>query len=612
MLTHEPPTLATSPEPLKPEARRILGRLGTTNLVPVIRVLVGVSVVLLGTSAMSIWTAYVGFKETIAKEFKLQQLSGEIVHLDEVLTMSARMAASTGNLDWEGRYRQYEPQLIEAIEQVQQISPSPRAKKRKTDAANLKLVEMENQAFDLVEQGKLQAALDLLLGNEYEAQKEIYSSGITKTLEKIALETEGQLNNYRQRLFISFIFAVLCVLILIPSWILIGIQIRRYVEERESIQKSFQSSQRDLLSLNREMESKTEQIVAREKQILLENELLQADIGNLLEIVSGLEQGDFTLEAEVSERATGLVADVLNRLTEELTRTIKQVLRTAQEVSKGMTELEQLAIATAQKAEKQAESVLEVEVLMENVNNISRNTAQQAITANQTMQEGQAAIFQGQQSMTKMTQGIAALQSGQEQITRRAETLVDFVALASQFVRDQKRVAALTRVLAFNASTIAQRASEQSNPEQFTTVVQEFKIIANQINDLATETNRGLQVLQQRTDQLQIVASGLNQDVQDINELVSQFTQGVNQSSGIFENIKKITEQLVEVEEQVTLSSQEIAIAAQTTLRSVTAIAGVAQVTREEALATREKSSTLGKLARQLLERVQFFRLKNK
>jgi hypothetical protein len=41
----------------------------------------------------------------------LQQLSDEIIYLDEVLTMSARMAASTGNLEWENRYRTFEPKL---------------------------------------------------------------------------------------------------------------------------------------------------------------------------------------------------------------------------------------------------------------------------------------------------------------------------------------------------------------------------------------------------------------------------------------------------------------------------------------------------------------------
>ncbi len=42
---------------------------------------------------------------------RLQGLSGIITHLGEVLTMSARMGAATGDLKWEERYLGFEPQL---------------------------------------------------------------------------------------------------------------------------------------------------------------------------------------------------------------------------------------------------------------------------------------------------------------------------------------------------------------------------------------------------------------------------------------------------------------------------------------------------------------------
>ena len=41
-----------------------------------------------------------------------------IVHLDEVLTMAARMAAATGDMAWEERYRSAEPNLGAAIEEA--------------------------------------------------------------------------------------------------------------------------------------------------------------------------------------------------------------------------------------------------------------------------------------------------------------------------------------------------------------------------------------------------------------------------------------------------------------------------------------------------------------
>ncbi len=51
------------------------------------------------------WSAYEGPREASQngqRNLRLGELSGTITHLDEVLTMSARMAASTGDLEVAG------------------------------------------------------------------------------------------------------------------------------------------------------------------------------------------------------------------------------------------------------------------------------------------------------------------------------------------------------------------------------------------------------------------------------------------------------------------------------------------------------------------------------
>lgn len=47
--------------------------------------------------------------------FSIHELESQITHMDEVLTMSARMAAATGDLAWEQGYHRYEPNLTSAI-----------------------------------------------------------------------------------------------------------------------------------------------------------------------------------------------------------------------------------------------------------------------------------------------------------------------------------------------------------------------------------------------------------------------------------------------------------------------------------------------------------------
>jgi twitching motility protein PilJ len=340
-----------------------------------------------------------------------------------------------------------------------------------------------------------------------------------------------------------------------------------------------------------------------------ESEALQAEVGHILEVVSAVEDGDLTVQAEVSDRATGLVADTLNRLIEELAKVMATVLSNAQQVTQGAEALEQLAVTTAQQAQQQASSVVEVQVLMQEVNALSQDNAEQSVAANTAVRQAQSAVTEGEQQMTEMTAGIATLQGGTDQIVRRVQALTEFVDLTSQVAKDQKRVAALTRTLALNASLLSNRASEQQDPEQFASVAREFETIATQVNDLAVQANQSLLLLQQRTDRMQTVVSGLKQDVQEIYQLVNGFTMGVVHSRQVFENIKIVTQQVARVEERVNQSSQAIAGAAQNTLQSIQDIATVALETERQASFTREQSGAMGELARNLLDIVKFFRV---
>ena len=144
-------------------------------------VLVMTSVVLAGFG----WSSYHLYRDAQAatqRHLRIEELLAAIIHLDEVLTMSARMAAFTGDLQWENRYRRFEPQLDAAIKEATALAPGAHSGEAaaETDAANIKLVEMENRAFDLVRQGRAEEAKAVLFSDEYETQKQVYAQGMTR------------------------------------------------------------------------------------------------------------------------------------------------------------------------------------------------------------------------------------------------------------------------------------------------------------------------------------------------------------------------------------------------------------------------------------------------
>jgi twitching motility protein PilJ len=341
----------------------------------------------------------------------------------------------------------------------------------------------------------------------------------------------------------------------------------------------------------------------------VQNNIFQDEISHLLDVVSELELGDLTVKAEVSPHATGLIADTLNRLSEQLAEVLAAVLQTAQQVTLRTDRLEQLAIAVSQNAEQQEGLVVQARLGIEDVNQLAQNAAQQAIAANRAVQRVRSAVRQGEEQIIYLTASIESLQAATVQMVQRIKNLGEFVALAKQFVLDQKRLASLTQVLATNASMVAARALEQRDPQQFVSVAREFETIATQVNTLATQTNQGLAVLQQRTGFVDVVVSGIEQDVRDVNSLVSDFTKSVDSSEQSFTNIATVTEELSDIGIAVTDSSSSIAEAVKFSLASIQNIEAIAERSASQAQFTRDQSGKMGKLARQLLERVQFFRL---
>jgi methyl-accepting chemotaxis protein PixJ len=146
------------------------------------------------------------------------------------------------------------------------------------------------------------------------------------------------------------------------------------------------------------------------------------------------------------------------------------------------------------------------------------------------------ALNQGQQKMAKLLQQLGNLQQGTGQIANRTQSLEEFIETATQFSREQKRVAVLTKVLSFNATLLSTRAIKEQDPAQFNSIAHEFEAVATQVSSLAVSTNLSLRLLQQRTTQIQTVTSGLNEDLSEMDKLLQNLMATVGDSQQEFSN----------------------------------------------------------------------------
>jgi twitching motility protein PilJ len=351
------------------------------------------------------------------------------------------------------------------------------------------------------------------------------------------------------------------------------------------------------------------QIQAQNKVIVEESDVLQADVGHILDVVSAVEDGDLTVEADVSDRATGLVSDTLNRLIEQLGQVLGQVLVSAQQVSTRSGNLEELAKTVSGNAIAQAQEAQRVLELTRQVQASANSSADRVNQSNQSLADMGSTIEQGQGELDTMNLSIGVLEQGTDRIVQQMKALGEFVGLAEQFVQDQGQIASLTQVLALNATLVAARASEQRDPRQFMVVAREFEAIANQVSGLAKQTNDGLLSLQQRTNQIQDVVLTIDSEVQGLGALVSGFTTGVEQANEVFGNVRAVTGRVTKAGEAVAQSNQEIVNAAQQTAKAMDDIASLADRTAQLTQNTQAQAEQMENLSAQLLKTIQFFRL---
>jgi len=188
----------------------------------------------------------------------MAELNGVIVQLDEVLTMSACMAAATDDPKWEQRYRSFEPKLDAAIKEAMKLVPAAGLgdMAAKTDAANIALVGMEHRAFEMVRQGRADEATSILFGDEYARQKVTYAEGMKEFSAVIDGEIANTLAEDRHDAFVHVgITGVIAALLALIWGVLLSVT-RRWRAALATNEDRLIRQSEDLAKLNRSLDAK--------------------------------------------------------------------------------------------------------------------------------------------------------------------------------------------------------------------------------------------------------------------------------------------------------------------------------------------------------------------
>lgn len=131
----------------------------------------------------------------IAEQIKLE---------DERLTMSAWMAATTGDQRWVDRYNRYLPAIDREIAEAKALAPDALSKRfdAETSKANEALVALESAAFEAIKTGDLARARAILDSGEYRKQKKILSDGTSKFSHGLSAYAAAELASVKGRMHV--------------------------------------------------------------------------------------------------------------------------------------------------------------------------------------------------------------------------------------------------------------------------------------------------------------------------------------------------------------------------------------------------------------------------
>lgn len=188
---------------------------------------------------------------------RLEELRGAISKLDEALTMSAWMASVTGDLQWEERYRQFEPEFNRSIQDIYKFSETvDNPALAQLQGANFKLISMQNQALGYARSGRTNEAAATLGSGEYRSQKSAYAKAVFEFVTDAQGRFQARIQSETRRLVWWFSFPIAMLGAAVCSWIWIVQKLQQWrmvladtLAKQDSIHRELRESQSFYASL---------------------------------------------------------------------------------------------------------------------------------------------------------------------------------------------------------------------------------------------------------------------------------------------------------------------------------------------------------------------------
>jgi methyl-accepting chemotaxis protein len=335
-----------------------------------------------------------------------------------------------------------------------------------------------------------------------------------------------------------------------------------------------------------------------QEAVELENQRLQANIQDLLVVVSDASDGKLGVRARVTDGALGNVADALNLMLESVGELITNAKTTSTQVASAASDITTVSQELEKGEQVQSREIEITSSGVRDLNGQAELVLKNCLSANEATQDGRRAAEAGAKVVRDVIQGMEKIRGNTQANAKKIKRLGDRSMEIAGIVKVIADISAKTDMLALNASIEAARAGEQGRG---------FTVVAEQVRNLADRTRTLTNQIEKLVGDIQKETGEAVAQMETQTQEVEAGARAAEAAGASLDNIVQVSSRSSELVALINQAANQQASRTKEMLQTVESINRVVAAAQVKVRETRASSEQLTSLSSELNKRLAHF-----
>lgn len=331
-----------------------------------------------------------------------------------------------------------------------------------------------------------------------------------------------------------------------------------------------------------------------------ERDRMQAAVMKLLSEVSGVAEGDLTVEAEVTDDVTGALADSFNLMIGQLRQIIGQVQAASRQISASVGELRDITANLATGSDDQAAQAVDASVAIEQMAASIHYVSENASSSAQVAEQARVNAEHGTRAVTRTIEGMKAVRDQVQETAKRIKRLGESSQEIGEIVELIGDIGDRTSILALNASIQAAMAGEAGRG--FAIVADEVERLADRATEATKRASMLVKATQGETAEVMTAMEDTTREVINRSNIANEAGVALGEIQGVSNRLAELLQAISDAAQQQARGSEQVA-------KSMNEMSAVTRSTASGTKQTAAAINSLGLLVDNLNATVTRFKL---